>query len=556
MNKVLAWILSAIVAAGAAVYVFQLKTNGDAGTQNVEQGTGQDAESAGTQTQEPIATDAAVETQPTEGATSVSNSDQDQVATPVTIDTVRIDADGYVLIAGQAQLGQAVTAVVDGEDVAQATVENDGNFVLMFELPASDQARVMALRVGDGSDAIYADQDIVIAPSQIVVAKVDDAQQDTQSKTDDAQQENTQVAQDTATPVVDATDVTTPGNGDFVSNSDAVAQAADAAATAMNETTQNADTVQSSETAIVENTSNVSTSENTVVAEATGDQTQQPDMRISSNSAITSTEPNAPSEQTSEGLNVAQTAENITTNVNNVEQSVSKNDQTQQTSLETDKPSSDTAQAEPIQTEQPTVFVADTTGVKVIQSAQEIAAEQVVLDAITYNDQGGVILSGRGATGARTNLYLDNALVLETQADEKGYWNIDGTGIAPGVYTLRIDQLDASGKVSSRFETPFKREDRDTLIAAAKSTTQSQSTETPQANDTVADDQKEATTNGRDIEAITVQPGNTLWGISRKRYGQGMLYVRVFEANRDKIRDPHWIYPGQVFVLPAEDGQN
>lgn len=556
MNKVLAWILSAIVAAGAAVYVFQLKTNGDAGTQNVEQGTGQDAESAGTQTQEPIATDAAVETQPTEGATSVSNSDQDQVATPVTIDTVRIDADGYVLIAGQAQSGQAVTAVVDGEDVAQATVENDGNFVLMFELPASDQARVMALRVGDGSDAIYADQDIVIAPSQIVVAKVDDAQQDTQSKTDDAQQENTQVAQDTATPVVDATDVTTPGNGDFVSNSDAVAQAADAAATAINETTQNADTVQSSETAIVENTSNVSTAENTVVAEATGDQTQQPDMRVSSNSAITSTEPNAPSEQTSEGLNVAQTAENITTNVNNVEQSVSNNDQTQQTSLETDKPSSDTAQAEPIQTEQPTVFVADTTGVKVIQSAQEIAAEQVVLDAITYNDQGGVILSGRGAAGARTNLYLDNALVLETQADEKGYWNIDGTGIAPGVYTLRIDQLDASGKVSSRFETPFKREDRDTLIAATQSTTQSQSTETPQANDTVADDQKEATTNGRDIEAITVQPGNTLWGISRKRYGQGMLYVRVFEANRDKIRDPHWIYPGQVFVLPAEDGQN
>jgi nucleoid-associated protein YgaU len=121
---------------------------------------------------------------------------------------------------------------------------------------------------------------------------------------------------------------------------------------------------------------------------------------------------------------------------------------------------------------------------------------------------------------------------------------------------LRIDQLDASGKVSSRFETPFKREDRDTLIAATQSTSQSQSTETPQANDTVADDQQESTANGRDIEAITVQPGNTLWGISRKRYGQGMLYVRVFEVNRDKIRDPHWIYPGQVFVLPAEEGQN
>ena len=29
-----------------------------------------------------------------------------------------------------------------------------------------------------------------------------------------------------------------------------------------------------------------------------------------------------------------------------------------------------------------------------------------------------------------------------------------------------------------------------------------------------------------------------------------MLYVRIFEANRDQIRDPDWIYPGQVFSLP------
>jgi nucleoid-associated protein YgaU len=52
------------------------------------------------------------------------------------------------------------------------------------------------------------------------------------------------------------------------------------------------------------------------------------------------------------------------------------------------------------------------------------------------------------------------------------------------------------------------------------------------------------------ISAITVQPGSTLWAISRERYGQGILYVEVFEANRDKIRDPDLIYPGQVFALP------
>ena len=55
---------------------------------------------------------------------------------------------------------------------------------------------------------------------------------------------------------------------------------------------------------------------------------------------------------------------------------------------------------------------------------------------------------------------------------------------------------------------------------------------------------------GRKIQAITVQPGNTLWAISRDKYGEGVLYVRIFQANRDRIRDPDLIYPGQVFTVP------
>ena len=50
--------------------------------------------------------------------------------------------------------------------------------------------------------------------------------------------------------------------------------------------------------------------------------------------------------------------------------------------------------------------------------------------------------------------------------------------------------------------------------------------------------------------AVTVQKGDTLWAISRESYGEGVLYVRVFEANRDRIRNPDLIYPGQVFTIP------
>jgi nucleoid-associated protein YgaU len=52
------------------------------------------------------------------------------------------------------------------------------------------------------------------------------------------------------------------------------------------------------------------------------------------------------------------------------------------------------------------------------------------------------------------------------------------------------------------------------------------------------------------VRLVTVQPGNTLWGISRRSYGEGTLFVRVFEANRARIRDPDLIYPGQVFTVP------
>jgi nucleoid-associated protein YgaU len=34
--------------------------------------------------------------------------------------------------------------------------------------------------------------------------------------------------------------------------------------------------------------------------------------------------------------------------------------------------------------------------------------------------------------------------------------------------------------------------------------------------------------------------------------GSGFDYVQIFNANRDQIRDPDLIYPGQVFTIPAQ----
>jgi nucleoid-associated protein YgaU len=51
-------------------------------------------------------------------------------------------------------------------------------------------------------------------------------------------------------------------------------------------------------------------------------------------------------------------------------------------------------------------------------------------------------------------------------------------------------------------------------------------------------------------QTFIVQPGNSLWRIARRSYGEGLRYTVIYDANKDQIRDPDLIYPGQVFVLP------
>jgi nucleoid-associated protein YgaU len=54
------------------------------------------------------------------------------------------------------------------------------------------------------------------------------------------------------------------------------------------------------------------------------------------------------------------------------------------------------------------------------------------------------------------------------------------------------------------------------------------------------------------VSTATVARGDNLWTISRKAYGRGTRYTVIFGANQEQIRNPHRIYPGQVFVLPGE----
>jgi LysM repeat protein len=65
---------------------------------------------------------------------------------------------------------------------------------------------------------------------------------------------------------------------------------------------------------------------------------------------------------------------------------------------------------------------------------------------------------------------------------------------------------------------------------------------------------KESTTpkvNPKSNGVHVVQPGDTLWAIAKKYYGNGAQYTKIFNANKDKIKNPNLIYPGQKLVIPT-----
>ncbi len=54
------------------------------------------------------------------------------------------------------------------------------------------------------------------------------------------------------------------------------------------------------------------------------------------------------------------------------------------------------------------------------------------------------------------------------------------------------------------------------------------------------------------VEYYVIKSGDTLSGIAAKFYGKGSLYPRIFAANREVIKNPDLIYPGQKIRIPMD----
>ncbi len=141
------------------------------------------------------------------------------------------------------------------------------------------------------------------------------------------------------------------------------------------------------------------------------------------------------------------------------------------------------------------------------------------VDSIDYDARGRVWIGGTASPGARVRIYLDNKPLGDAVADSRGRWSFQPQKpLKPGSYRLRADELDTGGRVARRIEIPFSRAEHIVDLPAGG--------------------------------IAVVQPGNSLWRIARGTYGSGLQYTVIYEANKDQIRDPDLIYPGQIFTLP------
>ena len=148
------------------------------------------------------------------------------------------------------------------------------------------------------------------------------------------------------------------------------------------------------------------------------------------------------------------------------------------------------------------------------------AAAPLTVEAVNYDDAGQLGISGHAEANALVQLYLNNQFIGRAQVDADGAWSLSPNArVLPGLYTLRADHVDEAGKVLARVEIPFAR----------------------------AEPLGEMPPGG----FIIVQPGNSLWRIARRTYGSGFGYSVIYDANRDQIKDPDLIYPGQIFTLPT-----
>ncbi|MEM9277712.1 MAG: LysM peptidoglycan-binding domain-containing protein [Pseudomonadota bacterium] len=211
---------------------------------------------------------------------------------------------------------------------------------------------------------------------------------------------------------------------------------------------------------------------------------------------------------------------------------------------------------------------------------QPETSKQVLIEAADI-EAGKIFIAGTGDSGASVNLYLDDRFIGVAETGSNGAFLYEGQHqIEAGRYDIRADMINrSSGEVLARAEVLLVHEPEPPVKVAevepqpepqavqveepVEAVVEEQVAEVeepdpqevsePQVAETVAASEESEKQEIRTGTAVIIRRGDNLWRIARRNYGDGIRYTTIFEANRDQIRNPDLIYPGQVFKVPEDD---
>ena len=172
--------------------------------------------------------------------------------------------------------------------------------------------------------------------------------------------------------------------------------------------------------------------------------------------------------------------------------------------------------------------------------AEKAASERIrtqdgalTVGTVDYDKAGRLTVQGKAPPGANVSVDVDGEAVGSAKADAAGNWTLNtASGAATGGARIGATaNLTEGGKLAAG------------RIASSAPSAPLLRVSLPFAPMGLI---KEFPL-GR---LVVVQPGNSLWRIARRIYGDGVRYSIIYAANAGQIRNPDLIYPGQIFHTP------
>ena len=225
--------------------------------------------------------------------------------------------------------------------------------------------------------------------------------------------------------------------------------------------------------------------------------------------------------------------------------------------------------------------------------APDIEQTVPAFDVARIEQTGDAVIAGRAAPGATVELLRNGESLDRAVADQSGQFVMTPPRLPAGNYALTLRSREPDGKqtlskqsvavalaetapnsgaIQAHAELPSNAAGAAGTTAANRSAPGQAAGSSPAAQPSqpvlqlakqqdAAVSTAAARSDGSPSSAAvaprksttTVTHGDSLWRISRQTYGEGTRYSLVYRANRDRIRNPDRIYPGQIFVLPLKE---